>query len=177
MKTNASALVALLLFSIITNSKRVGVTWSFLYLLCPAPYASQIRQPGWQENFVFVAKIIVTIVIVFLIHPHLIFVIFLHRQNFWRIKFTPKNANFSRYICKKTPIFRVTSEKIYTGQKKFTRAPPVAPVTNMRYGVNILSWRVSYVKSVRLCAECKLWPEQRTSKDPPCFHFRFNLQI
>ena len=28
---------------------------------------------------------------------------FLHRQNFWRIKFTPKNANFSRYICKKTP--------------------------------------------------------------------------
>ena len=44
---------------------------------------------------------------------------------------------------KKTPIFcvksvknanfRVKSVKIYTGQKKFTRAPPVAPVTNMRY--------------------------------------------
>ena len=31
------------------------------------------------------------------------------------------------------PIFRVKSEEIYTGQKKFTRAPPVAPVTNMRY--------------------------------------------
>ena len=33
----------------------------------------------------------------------------------------------------KLPIFRVKSVKIYTGQKKFTRAPPVAPVTNMRY--------------------------------------------
>ena len=31
------------------------------------------------------------------------------------------------------PILRVKSVKIYTGQKKFTRAPPVAPVTNMRY--------------------------------------------
>ena len=27
---------------------------------------------------------------------YLIFVIFLHWQNFWSIKFTPKNANFSR---------------------------------------------------------------------------------
>ena len=27
---------------------------------------------------------------------YLIFVIFLHGQNFWRIKCTPKNANFSR---------------------------------------------------------------------------------
>ena len=34
----------------------------------------------------------------------------------------------------KLPIFCVTSEKNYTSQKKFTRAPPVAPVTNMRYG-------------------------------------------
>ena len=33
----------------------------------------------------------------------------------------------------KLPIFRVKSVKIYTGQKKFTPAPPVAPVTNMRY--------------------------------------------
>ena len=31
------------------------------------------------------------------------------------------------------PIFRVKSVKIYTGQKKFTRALPVAPVTNIRY--------------------------------------------
>ena len=29
-------------------------------------------------------------------HPYLIFIIFLHGQNFWIIKFTPKNANFSR---------------------------------------------------------------------------------
>ena len=28
--------------------------------------------------------------------PNPIFVIFLHRQNFWRIKFTPKNTNFLR---------------------------------------------------------------------------------
>ena len=28
--------------------------------------------------------------------PYLIFVIFLHRHNFWKIKLTPKNANFSR---------------------------------------------------------------------------------
>ena len=31
-----------------------------------------------------------------LLSAYLIFVIFLHWQNFWRIKFTPKNANFSR---------------------------------------------------------------------------------
>ena len=30
--------------------------------------------------------------------------------------------------------FALNLKKIYTGQKKFTRAPPVAPVTNMRYG-------------------------------------------
>ena len=33
-------------------------------------------------------------------------------------------------------IFRVKSVKIYTGQKKFTRAPLVVLVTNMRYGKN-----------------------------------------
>jgi len=31
------------------------------------------------------------------------------------------------------PIFRVESVKIYTGQKKFTRAPLVVLVTNIRY--------------------------------------------
>ena len=30
-------------------------------------------------------------------------------------------------------MFRVKSVKIYTGQKKFTRMPSVASVTNMRY--------------------------------------------
>ena len=43
---------------------------------------------------------------------YLIFVIFLHRQNFWRRKFTPKNANFSPIsanlhwnLHRKMPIF------------------------------------------------------------------------
>ena len=35
------------------------------------------------------------------------------------------------------PIFRVKSVKIYTGQKKFTRAPLVVLVTNIRYGLNL----------------------------------------
>ena len=34
----------------------------------------------------------------------------------------------------KLPIFRDKSVKIYTGQFFFTQAPPVVPVTNMRYG-------------------------------------------
>ena len=38
----------------------------------------------------------------------------------------------------KLPIFRVKSLKIYTSLKKFTRVPPVAPVTNMRYAVDFL---------------------------------------
>ena len=60
---------------------------------------------------------------------------FLHWQNFWRIKYTPKKRVnyekiqkklpiFLRYYGKihsKLPIFRVKSVKIYTGQKKFTR--------------------------------------------------------
>ena len=37
-----------------------------------------------------------------------------------------KMVNFSRSVL-----------KIYTGQKKFTRAAPVAPVTNIRYGLLI----------------------------------------
>ena len=41
------------------------------------------------------------------------------------------------------PIFCIKSVKIYTGQKKFTRAPPVAPVTNMRYAPEqtLRGWR------------------------------------
>ena len=59
---------------------------------------------------------------------------FLHEQNFWRIKFTPKKrVNYDK-IHSKLPIFcvirakylvncqfRVKSVKIYTGQKKFTQ--------------------------------------------------------
>ena len=46
---------------------------------------------------------------------------FLHGQNFWRIKFTPKKrVNYDK-IHSKLPIFCVKSVKIYTGQKKFTQ--------------------------------------------------------
>ena len=42
-------------------------------------------------------------------------------------------------------IFCIHSGKIYTGQQKFTQAPPVLPVTNMRYG---------YVQGMfRVCSE------------------------
>ena len=94
-------------------------------------------------------------------------------QTFLKIKFTPKNANFCQFFanfcqftpkfapknanfCQFLPIFRIKSVKIYIGQKKFTRLPPVAPVTNMRYGVqyvNILNirsdwWQISKKASV-----------------------------
>ena len=42
-------------------------------------------------------------------------------------------SNLHRNLHSKLPIFCVKSVRIYTGQKKFTRAPPVAPMTNMRY--------------------------------------------
>ena len=43
------------------------------------------------------------------------------------------------------PISRVKSVKIYTGQKFFTRAPPVAPVTNIRYAADLLPSKVGAV--------------------------------
>ena len=66
---------------------------------------------------------------------------FLHWQNFWRIKFTPKKrVNYDK-IHSKLPIFcvitakytvnckffRVRSVKIYTSQKKFTWTSSVRP--------------------------------------------------
>ena len=47
-----------------------------------------------------------------------------------------KMVNFSRSVL-----------KIYTGQKKFTRAAPVAPVTNIRYEpiMNILIFYIFYI--------------------------------
>ena len=55
------------------------------------------------------------------ITTYLIFVIFLHMQNFWRIKFTPKyTVNYCVLLCitqqihSKLPIFRDKSVKIYT---------------------------------------------------------------
>ena len=82
---------------------------------------------------------------------YLIFVIFFTRAKFLENKiYTEKTrklrqniqkiANFMRYYGKihnKLPIFRVKSV-IYTGQKKFTRAPPMAPVTNMKYAAELL---------------------------------------
>ena len=47
------------------------------------------------------------------------------------LKMSLKKSN----IC----IFFTQSGKIYTWQKIFTQAPPVVPVTNMRYGVGQLS--------------------------------------
>ena len=65
---------------------------------------------GMQQQYIFIS-----------ILPYLIFVVFLHEQNFWRIKFTPKKrVNYDK-IHRKLPIFCVKSVKIYTGQKKCTR--------------------------------------------------------
>ena len=43
-------------------------------------------------------------------------------------------------------VFCVHSGKIYTRQKKITQAPPVVPVTNMRYG-----WAKITTNSAVLC--------------------------
>ena len=43
-----------------------------------------------------------------------------------------KRCQLSNYYTEKYQ-FCVHSGKIYTGQKKFTLAPPVVPVTNIRY--------------------------------------------
>ena len=48
--------------------------------------------------------------------------------------------NLHRNLHSKLPIFRVKSVKIYTGQKKFTRAPPV---TNISYVM--LVWMIDVV--------------------------------
>ena len=79
---------------------------------------------------------------------YLIFVIFFTQATFLENKiYTEKRVNYDKLHSKlpilrvdydklhsNLPIFRVKSLKIYIGQKKITRAPPVAPVTNMRYG-------------------------------------------
>ena len=55
------------------------------------------------------------------------------------------------------PIFRVKSEKIYTDQKKFTQAPLVVLVTNIRYAYNILYYIV-FENSLELELSLKNWP-------------------
>ena len=73
---------------------------------------------------------------------------------------------------KKTPIFRVKSVQIYTGQKKLTRPPPVAPVTNMRYKpakncpVNVLMKTKDLFKQIT-CA-CFLITESTNCRNAKC---------
>ena len=54
------------------------------------------------------------------------------------------------------PIFRVKSVKIYTGQKKFTRAPLVVLVTNIRYASETLSYIV-YLRIYGLVVNPRGW--------------------
>ena len=73
--------------------------------------------------------------------------------------------NLHRNLHSKLPIytvncqfFRVKSEKNYTGQKRFTRAAPVAPVTNMRYVFHV-NFALHLAKSITLlrlyvCLHC-----------------------
>ena len=59
-----------------------------------------------------------------------------------------------KFLHRKVSIFCVHSGKIYTGQKKFTQAPPVVPVTNMRYvRMNLPKEQVEAVKQERLRRE------------------------
>ena len=81
--------------------------------------------------------------------PYLIFVIFFTQAKLLENKiYTEKRVNYDKLHSKlpilrvyydklhsRLPIFRVKSVKNYSGKKKFTRPPPVAPVTNMRYGM------------------------------------------
>ena len=65
-------------------------------------------------------------------YTYLIFVIFFTQAKFLENEiYTEKRVNYDK-LNSKLPIL---SLKIFTSQKKFTRAPPVAPVTNMRYAV------------------------------------------
>ena len=69
---------------------------------------------------------------------------------FYTGKILPKKrVNYDK-IHSKLPIFCVKSLKIYTGQKKFTRAPPV---TNMRY-VPIWSGNTVIFQILKYCRWC-----------------------
>ena len=89
-------------------------------------------------------------------YTYLIFVIFLHRQNFWRIKFTPKKrVNYDK-IHSKLPIFCVESVKIYTGQKQFTQA------------CSWRSWPISGMRpSLVLTPKFNLLPQLITNRKTP----------
>ena len=72
---------------------------------------------------------------------YLIFVISFTQAGFLNPKFlhpkTTQNTQKLQQIPQKSvqhAVLRVQSGKFYTGQNFFTRAPPVVPATNMRYG-------------------------------------------
>ena len=62
----------------------------------------------------------------------------------------------------KLPIFCVKSVKIYTRQFFFTQAPPVVPVTNMRYGYDRTPTDLSLTDLDRILAE---------EQDPGAHHY------
>lgn len=73
--------------------------------------------------------------------PYLIFVIYFTQAGFLNFKVlhpkTTQNTHRLQQIPQKDvkyAVICVQSGKFYTGQNFFTRAPPVVPVTNMRYG-------------------------------------------
>ena len=49
-----------------------------------------------------------------------------------------------KFLHRKVIFFCVHSGKIYTGQKKFKQAPPVVPVTNMRYARSDPNFKKTY---------------------------------
>ena len=97
-----------------------------------------IKKTGWFFNWSY-SKISLD-----LSYPYLIFVISFTQAKFSENKiYTEKHwvvlhkrCQLSNYYTEKYQ-FCVHSGKIYTGQKKFTPAPPVVPVTNIRYDPEI----------------------------------------
>ena len=76
-------------FARINFSSLIRATWRRDLVMFPAVF--HCCQPVMNENSNSNAS-----TMVMMMPTYLIFVIFLHGQNFCRIKFTPKNANFSR---------------------------------------------------------------------------------
>ena len=70
--------------------------------------------------------------------PHISHFFYIGRifeSQYFTLKITKTPKNYKKIAPKKCQIcgFRIQSGKFYTGQIFFTQAPPVVPVTNMRY--------------------------------------------
>ena len=64
-----------------------------------------------------------------------------------------------KFLHRKVSIFCVHSGKIYTGQKKFTQAPPVVPVTNMRYAIcfdELITDRIDHISTQNFAYNVRL---------------------